>query len=220
MAEAAAKDLRAVQAIGERLAGTGKPLVTTAGTLMLAIGAPGVVGLAQHALPGGPRVDTENAVVALAERGVRSSVVRLAPLVHSDLDHHGFGPVLIRVAREKGVAGYVGDGANRWPGLNTRDAARIYRLALETAPGGTRLHGVESEGYAFREIAETIGKRLGVPTASIPAEEAGAHFGFLGGLVGLDNPVSNEFTRKTLGWEPEHVGLIEDLEQDHYFVER
>ena len=220
MAEAAAKDLRAVQAIGERLAGTGKPLVTTAGTLMLAIGAPGVVGLEQHALPGGPRVDTENAVVALAERGVRSSVVRLAPLVHSDLDHHGFGPVLIRVAREKGVAGYVGDGANRWPGLNTRDAARIYRLALETAPGGTRLHGVESEGYAFREIAETIGKRLGLPMASIPAEEAGAHFGFLGGLVGLDNPVSNEFTRKTLGWEPEHVGLIEDLEQDHYFVER
>lgn len=220
MAEAAAKDLRAVQAIGEQLAGTGKPLVTTGGTLMLAMGVPGVVGLERHTLPGGPRVDTENAVVALAERGVRSSVVRLAPLVHSDLDHHGFGPVLIRVAREKGVAGYVGDGANRWPALNTRDAARIYRLALETAPSGTRLHGVENEGYAFREIAETIGKRLGVATASIPAEEAAAHFGFLGGLVGLDNPVSNEFTRKTLGWEPEHVGLIEDLEQDHYFVER
>ena len=218
MAEAAAKDLRAVQAVGEQLVGTGKPLVTTGGTLMLAMGAPGVVGTEQHTLPGGPRVDTENAVVALAERGVRSSVVRLAPLVHSDLDHHGFGPVLIRVAREKGVAGYLGDGANRWPGLNTRDAARIYRLALETAPGGTRLHGVEGEGYAFREIAETIGKRLGVPTASVPAEEAAAHFGFLGGLVGLDNPTSNEVTRKTLGWEPEHLGLIEDLEQDHYFV--
>jgi nucleoside-diphosphate-sugar epimerase len=220
MAEAAAKDLRAVRAVGEQLVGTGKPLVTTGGTLMLAIGAPGAVGLEQHTLPGGPRVDTENAVVALAERGVRSSVVRLAPLVHSDLDHHGFGPVLIRLAREKGVAGYVGDGANRWPGLNTRDAARIYRLALETAPGGTRLHGVENEGYAFREIAETIGGRLGVPAASIPADEAAAHFGFLGGLVGLDNPVSNEFTRKTLGWEPEHLGLIEDLEQDHYFVEQ
>ncbi|MEY9933201.1 nucleoside-diphosphate-sugar epimerase [Catenulispora sp. GP43] len=220
MAAAAAEDLRVVRAMGERLAGTGKPLVATTGTLMLAMRAPGVLGLEEHALPGGPRIDTENALVALAERGVRTSVVRLAPLIHSDLDHHGFGPTLIRVAREKGVAGYLGDGANRWPALNTRDAARIYRLALESAPGGTRLHGVESEGYTFREIAETIGKRLGVPTASIPADEAAAHFGFLGGLVGLDNPTSNEFTRKTLGWEPEHVGLIEDLEQDHYFVEQ
>lgn len=220
MADAAARDLRVIQAIGERLAGTGKPLVTTGGTLMLAMQRPGETGLEQTALPGGPRVDSENATIALAERGVRSSVVRLAPLVHSDLDHHGFGPVMIRVAREKGFAAYVGDGANRWPAINTRDAARIYRLALESAPGGTRLHGVENEGYAFREIAETIGRRLGVPTRSISAEESGAHFGFLGALVGRDNPTSNDFTRKTLGWEPEHVGLIEDLEQDHYFVEQ
>ena len=220
MAEAAAKDLRTVLAMGERLAGTGKALVGTAGSLMLAMNAPGVLGLEEHVLPGGPRIDTENALVALAERGVRSSVVRLAPVVHSDLDHHGFAPVLIRVAREKGVAAYVGDGANRWPALNTRDAARLYRLALESAPAGTRLHGVENEGYAFREIAETIGRRLGVPTASIPADEAAAHFGFLGFAVGLDNPTSNDATRKILGWEPEHAGLIEDLEQDHYFVER
>jgi nucleoside-diphosphate-sugar epimerase len=220
MAAAAAEDLRVVQAMGERLAGTGKPLVATTGTLMLGLSAPGELGLEQHTLPGGPRIDTENALIALAERGVRSSVVRLAPLIHSDLDHHGFGPTLIRIAREKGVAGYVGDGANRWPALNTRDAARLYRLALEKAPAGTRLHGVENEGYAFREIAETIGKRLGVPTKSISAEEAGAHFGFLGRLVGVDNPTSNDFTRKTLGWEPEHVGLIEDLKQDHYFVEQ
>ena len=147
-------------------------------------------------------------------------MLRLAPVVHSDLDHHGFAPVLIRVAREKGGAAYVGDGANRWPALNTRDAARLYRLALESAPAGTRLHGVENEGYAFREIAETIGRRLGVPTTSIPADEAAAHFGFLGFAVGLDNPTSNDATRKILGWEPEHAGLIEDLEQDHYFVEQ
>lgn len=220
MANAAAEDLRIVKAMGERLAGTDKPLVATTGTLMLAMAAPGVLGLEEHALPGGPRIDTENALVALAGRGVRSSVVRLAPLVHSDLDRHGFGPVLIRVAREKGFAAYVGEGANRWPAVNTRDAARLYRLALEKAPAGTRLHGVENEGYAFREIAETIGKRLGVPTKSISAEESAAHFGFLGGLVGLDNPTSNDFTRKVLGWEPQHVGLIEDLEQDHYFVEQ
>ena len=220
MAEAAAKDLRAVKAMGERLAGTGKPLVATAGTLMLAVAAPGEIGLERHTLPAGPRIDTENAVIALAEQSVRSSVVRLAPLVHSDLDHHGFGPTLIRIAREKGVAGYPGDGANRWPGLNTRDAGRIYRLAVESAPGGSRLHGVENEGYPLREIAETIGRRLGVPTASIGADDTAAYFGFLSRFIGLDNPTSNEATGKILGWKPEHPGLIEDLEQDHYFVEQ
>lgn len=220
MAAAAAEDLRVTRAMGERLVGTGKALVTTSGTLMLARSAPGVLGLEEHVAQAGARVDSENAVIALAERGVRSSVVRLAPLVHSDLDHHGFAPTLIRIAREKGVAAYVGDGANRWPALNTRDAARIYRLALESAPAGTRLHGVENEGYAFREIAETIAARLGIPTASIAADDAAAHFGFLGFAVGVDNPTSNAFTRKTLGWEPEHIGLIEDLKQDHYFVEQ
>jgi nucleoside-diphosphate-sugar epimerase len=220
MVEAAAKDLRVAQAIGERLAGTGKPFVATSGSLLLAMRAPGELGLEEHTLPAGPRIDTENAVVALAERDVRSSVVRLAPLVHSDLDHGGFSRIMIAVAREKGVAAYVGDGANRWPALNTRDAGRLYRLALESAPAGTRLHGVENEGYAFREIAETIGRRLGLPTASIGADEALAHFGFIGGLAGIDNPVSNDATRKILGWEPEHVGLLQDLEQDHYFVQQ
>ncbi|NUR28200.1 MAG: 3-beta hydroxysteroid dehydrogenase, partial [Catenulispora sp.] len=165
-----------------------------------------------------PRVDTENAVVALADQGVRSSVLRLAPLVHSDLDHHGFGPTMIRIAREKGFAAYVGAGANRWPALHTRDAARLYRLALESAPGGTRLHAVEDEGIPFRVIAETIGRRLGVPSRSIPAEQAGEHFGFLGPLVQLDNPTSSEATRKLLDWEPQHVGLLADLEQEHYFA--
>ena len=220
MAAAAAEDLRVARAIGERLVGTDKPFVATSGTLMLVRRAPGVLGLEEHTLPSGPRIDTENAVTALAERGVRSSMVRLAPMVHSDLDHHGFVAILVRIAREKGVSAYLGDGANRWPGLNTRDAARIYRLALEKAPAGTRLHGVENEGYAFRQIAETIGERLGVPTASIGEEEAAGHFGFLGGLVGLDNPTSNAFTREVLGWEPEFPGLMEDLKQDHYFVER
>jgi len=213
-------DLRALETIGERLAGTGKLLVATSGSLLLAMRAPGELGFERDTMPGGPRADSENAVVALAERGVRSSVVRLAPLVHSDLDHHGFSPALIGIAREKGVSAYVGEGTNIWPGVNTRDAARLYRLALESAPGGTRLHGVENEGYAFREIAETIGRRLGLPTKSIGAEDAAEHFGFLGALVTLDNPTSNEATRELLGWEPEHIGLIGDLEQEHYFVQR
>jgi len=218
MAAAGAADLHAVRAMGEELAGTGKPLVATTGTLLLAMRANGQLGFEHDTLPSGPRVDVENAVVALAEQGVRSSVMRLAPLVHSDLDHHGFGPRMIAIAREKGVSAYVGDGANRWPGVNTRDAARLYRLALESAPAGTRLHAVEDEGVPFRRIAETIGRRLGVPTASISAEEAGEHFGFLGGLMQLDNPTSAEATRALLGWKPEHVGLIADLEEEHYFA--
>jgi nucleoside-diphosphate-sugar epimerase len=217
MAAAAEADLRTVRAIGERLAGSGKPLVGTSGTLLLALGGDGSLGFEDETRPGGQRIDSENAIVAMAAEGVRGSVIRLAPLVHSDLDHHGFGPIMIRIAREKGVAAYVGDGANRWPAINTRDAARLYRLALESAPGGTRLHGVEDEGVPFRTIAETIGRRLGVPAVSIEPEQAAEHFGFLGHLVQLDNPISAEATRKLLDWKPEHPGLIADLEADHYF---
>ncbi|NUR58885.1 MAG: SDR family oxidoreductase [Catenulispora sp.] len=217
MAAAAAADLRTVRAIGERLAGTGKPLVATSGTLLLAFGSDGALGFEHDTRPGGSRIDVENAVVAMAAEGVRGSVVRLAPLVHSDLDHHGFAPIMIRIAREKGVAAYVGDGTNRWPAVNTRDAARLYRLALESAPGGTRLHAVEGEGVPLRTIAETIAQRLGIPAVSIEPEQADEHFGFLGPLVQLDNPTSAEATRKLLDWKPEHPDLIADLEAGHYF---
>jgi len=115
------------------------------------------------------------------------------------------------------VSGYVGDGANRWPSVHTLDAARVYRLALEDAPAGSRLHAVAEEGIPFRDIAAAIGRGAGVPTASIPASDAGERFGFLGGFAGVDNPVSNEVTRKVLGWEPEYPGLIEDLDHGHYF---
>lgn len=211
-------DFNAIAAIGEALAGSAKPFVTTSGTLMLAFG--GIVGRAgteQDVLDGGPRVDAENHVIALAERGVRSSVVRLPPTVHSDLDLHGFVPTLIGFARDRGVAGFVGDGANRWPAVHTRDAARVYRLALESGPAGTRYHAVSDEGVAFRDIAEAIGRNLGVPTASIPADEIDEQFGFLARFVGADNPTASAFTRSTLGWEPSHPLLIEDLDQGHYF---
>ena len=217
---AVAADMSAQEAIGSALEGTDKPFVSTSGTLVLAMaGITGRPGTERDVVGSGARIDAENMVIGLAERGVRSSVVRLPPLVHSDLDHHGFGPSLIGMARQRGVSGYAGDGSNRWPAVHTRDAARAYRLALESAPAGTRIHAVADAGVPFREIAEVIGRQLGVPTTSIPAEELAEHFSFLGGFVTLDNPVSAELTRQLLGWEPTHVGLIEDLEDRHYFTE-
>ena len=165
----------------------------------------------------GPRVDAENFVVGLAGRGVRSSVVRLPPIVHSSLDHHGFAHILIGIARQSGVSGYVADGANRWPSVHTLDAARVYRLALESAPAGSRLHAVADEGIPFRDIAAAIGRGAGVPVASVSAADAAERFAFLGAFVGVDNPTSSEVTRKVLGWEPEHQGLIDDLDHGHYF---
>jgi nucleoside-diphosphate-sugar epimerase len=175
------------------------------------------MGTEQDIYPGGPRADSENYVIALDERGVRSASVRLAPLVHSSLDHHGFTHRLINTARDKGVSAYVGDGSNRWPALHTLDAAHLYRLAVESAPAGSRLHGVADEGVAFREIAEVIGRHLDLPLASVAPEEAAEHFGFLGRFVTLDNPTSSAWTRELLGWQPVHPGLLADLEEGHYF---
>jgi nucleoside-diphosphate-sugar epimerase len=211
-------DRRAVEAMGEALVGSDRPFVGTSGTLMVAF-VEGRLANEEDTLPAGPRIDAENAAIALAQRGVRSSVIRLAPLVHSDLDHHGFTHHIIDCARRAGVSAYIGDGANRWPGLHTLDAARLYRLALESAPAGSRLHGVADEGVPFREIAEVIGRRLDLPTKGITPEEAPEHFGFLAAFAGLDDATSSERTQKILDWHPEHKGLLADLEDGHYFDE-
>ena len=217
-AAAVAADFAAIQALAAPLEGTGKPLITTSGTLMLAFaGIIGRPGTEADFASAGPRVDAENFVIGLAERGVRSSIVRLPPIVHSSLDHHGFAHILIGIARQSGVSGYVADGANRWPAVHTLDAARAYRLALEGAPAGSRLHTVADEGILFRDIAAAIGRGAGVPTASVSAADAAERFAFLGGFVGVDNPTSSELTRKVLGWQPEHPGLIDDLDHGHYF---
>jgi nucleoside-diphosphate-sugar epimerase len=214
---AAETDLRVVGAIGEALAGTGKPFVSTSGTLMLSRFGQAGLGTENDTLPGGPRVDSENAVIGLAERGVRSSVIRLSPLVHSYLDQHGFATHLIGVARDTGKSAYIGDGSNRWPAIHTLDAAHLYRLALEKAPAGLRLHAVADEGVPFRDIAAVIGRQLNVPAVSIPGEEAG-HFGFLALFAALDNPTSSALTQKVLDWRPERPGLIADLNDGHYFA--
>ena len=167
---AVASDLAAIEAIGEGLAGSDKPFVSTSGTMMLTFaGVTGRAGTEEDFGQAGPRIDAENHVIALAERGVRSSIVRLPPVVHSDLDHHGFIPTLVGLASEHGAAGYLGDGANRWPAVHTLDAAHLYRLALEQARPGTRLHAVADEGVPTRELAEAIGRGLGVEAASVSA---------------------------------------------------
>jgi nucleoside-diphosphate-sugar epimerase len=221
MEGAIAADMAAAEAFGEALAGTDKPFVNTGGTLMLAmagISGPGRPGTEDDVTPGGHRADVENATIALAERGVRSSVIRLSPLVHSDLDHHGFGPTLIGLAREHGFAGYPGEGTNLWPAVDTRDAARLYRLAVESAPAGSRLHGVGDEGVALRDIAAAIGQGTGLETRAVPEEEIPAYFSFLAGFITLDNPTSNAKTRELLGWEPTRPGLLDDLAAGHYFA--
>jgi len=210
-------DRRAIDAMGDALAGTGKPFVGTSGTLMLVFGGVTGTGTESDTVAGGPRVDAENAVVALAERGVRSSVLRLPPTVHSSLDHHGYVPTLIDLARQQGRAGYVGDGSNRWPAGHTLDVARLYRLALEAAPAGTRWHAVGDEGVPFRRIAEAIGRGLDVPAVSIPPDDAASSFDFLALFVSLDNPTSSALTQERLGWHPTHPGLLDDLGQAHYF---
>ena len=211
-------DLAATRALGEALVGSDKPLVTTGGTLMLAMaGITGRPGTEEDQSEGGPRVDAANDTLALGGQGVRSSVVRLAPIVHSDLDHHGFTHALIGFASENGVAAYTGDGANVWPAANSYDIGVLYRLALEQAPAGSTLHGVADTGIPRKVIAETIAAKLGVEARSITAEEAPQYLGFLAAFAELDNPTSNDRTRALLGWEPTHPGWVADVETGHYF---
>lgn len=214
VAGAAAADLGAVEAMGAVLEGSGKPFLVTSGTAALPHGR---IGTEEDAPEGRlPRVASEHAALALAERGVRSAIVRLAPTVHGAGDH-GFVPRLIDIARDRGVSAYVGDGANRWPAVHRLDAARLYRLAVEAAPAGSRLHGAGEEGVPFRDLAAVIGRRLSLPVASIPPEDAEAHFGWLGAFVQIDNPTSSALTQERLGWRPVHPTLIDDLEAGHYF---
>ncbi len=221
---AADADRRAVEAMGEELAGSDRPFVLASGLLGLR---PGHVATEQDghdshsavaAFGGGPQARWETAefTLSLASQGVRSSIVRLPPTNHGDGDN-GFMATLVSIAREKGASGYVGDGANRWPAVHRLDSARVFRLGLEKAPAGSTLHAVGDEGVPIRDVAEVIGRHLDVPVVSIAAEDAGEHFTWLGGFIGLDAPASGALTRELLGWEPTQPGLIEDLEEGHYF---
>lgn len=215
--DAVGTDLAATKAMGEILVGTGKPFVTTAGTLMLPMaGITGRPGTEDDQSEGGPRTDAANYTRSLAERGVRTSVVRLAPMVHSDLDLHGFTAALIGFARSNGAAAYIADGANRWPAASTYDIASLYRLAVEKAPAGSTFHGAGDLGIPFKVIAQTIAGKLGIGTLSISQDQAPKYLGFLAGFAAVDNPVTNDKTRQVLGWESIQPGWVEDVRTGHY----
>jgi nucleoside-diphosphate-sugar epimerase len=209
--------------MGTALAGSGRPFVLASGVAGLsADGRPatendGLVPSAiMRAAPPGVRQATALLALSLRGVGVRSSVLRFAPTVHGDGDS-GFIATYVGVAHEKGVSGYVGDGAHRWPAVHRSDAARLARLAVEAAPAGTVLHAVGDEGVPFRDIAEAIGRGLGVPTRSIAPEDSIAHFGPLGLFAGLDFPATADITRELVGWTPTGPTLIQDLDEGHYF---
>jgi nucleoside-diphosphate-sugar epimerase len=208
-------DRRAIEALGEALVGSDRPLVVTSGTGFLPTGRL----VSEQDVPdpesANPRGATEPVALGFAERGVRVSVLRL-PLVHGEGDH-GFLSTLVGIARAKGVSAYPGDGTNRWPAVHRLDAAHLFRLALEAAPPGTRLHAVGEEGVPFLDIAGVIGRRLRLPVTAVSAEEAGGHFGWLGHFVTLDTWAGSALTQRLLGWRAVRPGLIADLEVGHYF---
>ncbi|KOV60523.1 SDR family oxidoreductase [Streptomyces sp. MMG1121] len=209
-ADAVAADLTVVRTLGDALAGTGKALIG--------------VGLTRtgdakrdRAIDANPRSAVARAITGFTERDVRTVLVAIPPVTHSARDRTGFIPTLIKIARDTGVSGYVGDGANRWPAGHALDVGHLYRLALEKAPAGSQLYAATEEGITVREIAETIGRHLDVPAVSIPPERAADHFRAFP-FITLDITMSHTDTRRLLGWEPSHPGLIADLEDGHYFA--
>jgi len=212
-AAAAETDRRAIETIGTVLAGSGRPFIVTSGT---ALAAPGRVATETDVADSDFPRKSEEAAASATAGGARVTVLRLPPSVHGVGDH-GFVPLLIRIAREKGVSAYVGEGLNRWPAVHRLDAAHLYRLVIEKRPLAARYHAVADEGVAFREIAEVIGRRLNVPVVSKSPEEAADHFGWFAHFVGLDCPASSARTQEQLGWHPMKASLIPDIDQPSYF---
>jgi nucleoside-diphosphate-sugar epimerase len=224
---AADADRRAIEVFADVLAGSNRPLVIASGTLGLNVGRVATeldghdvatqTQLASHGEGPRTRHETAEFTLALASRDIRSSIVRLPPTNHGDGDL-GFIATLIGIARAKGVAGYLGDGSNRWPAVHRLDSAHLFRLAVESAPAGSTLHAVADQGVPFRDIAAAMGRHLNVPVEAIPADKAPEHFTWLAGFVGIDSPASSAITRELMSWEPTRLGLIDDLDEGHYFA--
>jgi len=211
-------DRRAIEALGDALAGSGRQLIITSGTGM-ANTVPGQPAAEENPVVSStviPRAASEEAAASAAKRGVNVGVVRL-PQVH-DTVKQGLVTYAVAVAREKGVSAYIGDGKNRWPAAHVRDTARLYRLALEKGEAGAKYHAVAEEGVAMRDIAEALARGLRVPAVSLTPEEAAGHFGWLAEFARRDLPATSARTRKELGWNPAGPGLLADLEQMRYFT--
>lgn len=215
-AECCEIDRRAIETLASAVRRGDRPLVVTSGMMVVASGVATEVDPAVPNSPSYPRV-SEAMALAFAADGVRASVVRLPPTVHGDGDH-GFVPILVRLAREKGVSAYVEEGANRWSAVHRLDAGRVFRLAMERGAAGACWHAVAEEGVAFRRIAEVIGHRLGVPVVGLDAEAAAAHFGWFAHFAAFEAAASSARTREALGWSPSGPGLLDDLERSDYFV--
>lgn len=212
IAKSSTEEQQAIEAFGEVLAGSNRPLVATSGLGFAPVGRllTEVSPLSEIEIPGFPRAP-ERAVQTIQERGVQATVVRLPRSVHGANEQHGFMPMLIRLAREKGVSAYVGDGQNLWPSVHRLDAARVFCLALEHGAQGGPFHAVAEEGVPFRAIAEAIGSLLHLPVVSQSLEEANAHFGPIAMFVAGNGPASSQQTRARLGWQPTQPGLVADL---------
>ncbi|MEN0054129.1 MAG: SDR family oxidoreductase [Mucilaginibacter sp.] len=216
-AEVCQIDKIAIETIGNTLVGTNKPFLVTSGTALIK---PGILATenmeSQHDLTKFPRV-SEDAGLIFVNKGVRAMAIRLSPSVHGEGDQHGFVPIFIATAREKGKSAYIGNGENRWNAVHRLDAAHLYRLALENGVAGARYHAVADESITVKSISEAIAQHLDIPLMAITAEEAPAHFGWFANFAGIDCPASSQLTRSQLNWRPKHPSLREDLASGIYF---
>ena len=215
MRELAEEESRTIQAFGEAFAGTDRPIIVTGGVLLTPPGEVFQEDARPPVPPEFPRA-SEQSAFALAERGLKAMVVRNPRSVHGQGETHGFVPMLAAIAREKGVSAWVGEGDNLWPAVHRLDCARVYTLALKRGLGGEAYHAITEQGVPFRQIAEAIGRQLGLPSRSIAPDEAKAHFGGIAMFVAGNGPASSERTRQTLGWEPREAGIVADVERTDY----
>lgn len=213
--ELAEEDRIAIETFGDVFAGSDRPIIVTGGVGVDPSGAVFAEDARPPIIPDFPRA-SEQTAFALAERGLHASVVRNPRSVHGQGENHGFVPMLANLARDRGVSAYVGDGQNLWPSVHRRDAARVYRLALERGGQNEAFHAIAEQGVPFKAIAEAIGRQLDLPATALTPEQAEQHFGPLAVWVGGNGPASSSWTRTALGWEPEEVGLIADIERPDY----
>lgn len=208
-------DKKAIETIGEVLAGSNRPLIVTSGTALVSPGALATEDIIPDFNPAWPRA-SEQTADALVKQGIRAAALRLSPSVHGDGDHHGFVPILVNTARQKGFSAYIGEGLNRWNAVHRLDAAHLFRLALEQATPGTRYHGCAEEAITVKAIAEAIGKELNIPVKSIEPQAAAEHFGWFAHMAAIDCPASSKLTQERLSWHPTHSTLLADIENGVY----